>query len=249
MKYRFVLCLLLIFLLCGCSKNTDTEPTDDYLSLNDLLTTERSTENSTRESQTKEAVTEATTKEAVTEATAASEESTEDSDSDAKKTYVESIPSRTTASSEDSATEAKSDDSRDNPTSAAATESEKVIIYQYIEVPVVPNDYFFCDTWHHQDNTLVFSPRELYYSNGTLHATMYLYNGHNTTATNIHDIYLSFDNGTTAIAAANFDVLNGCSIAPGCYVLWDFTFPPNAVYLKNTDLRSINTTYESTYNY
>lgn len=245
MKYRFVLCLLTIFLLCGCSKSADTDSTSGYLSLNDLLTTERSSENSTRETPTKED----TPKETVSETTAADEESTEASDSDTQNTYVENIPSRTTASKEDNDTETESDDSRDNPTSAAATESEKVIIYQYIEVPVMPNDYFFCDTWHHQDNTLVFSPRELYYSNGALHATMYIYNGHNTTATNIHDIYLSFDNGTTAIAAANFDVLNGCSIAPGCYVLWDFTFPPDAVYLKNTDLRSINTTYESTYNY
>lgn len=243
MKYRLVFCLLIIFLICGCSKDEEKEG-DDYLSLSELLATQRSTENGTKaepvtmessareevtmESSTREEVTmESSTREEVTMESSAQEEVTMESSDDKKPettTVLHNVPT-------------------------AAPEPEKVVVYQYVEVPVTPRDYFFCDTWVHHENTLVFSPREIYYSNGSLHATMYVYNGHDTTATNIHDIYLSFDNGTTSIATANFDILNGCSIDPGCYVLWDFTFPPEAVHLKNTDLCSINTTYKSTYNY
>lgn len=244
MKYRLVFCLLIIFLICGCSKKDENEA-DGYLSLSELLATERSTENGTK---AEPATRESSAREEVT--TAATEAETSDS-----RTYVETVPSRTVAATDEEVTISSSDDKKPENTTVpdntptATPEPEKVIVYQYVEVPVTPKDYFFCDTWTHHENTLVFSPREIYYSNGSLHATMYVYNGHNTTATNIHDVYLSFDNGTTAIAAANFDILKGCSIAPGCYVLWDFIFPPEAVYLKNTDLCSINTTYESTYNY
>lgn len=239
MKCRLLFCFLVIFLMCGCSNETD----GGYRSLSDLMTTERSTENDTEA--------ETVTEDESTEETSANEEDTSGADTDTAKTYVDVVPSRPQSADEEDTSSAEDDSDSENTTDSAvpAKEPEKIIIYQYVEVPVLPNDYFFSEDFSHRDNTLVFSPREIFYSNGKLYATMYVYNGHDTTATDIRDIYLSFDNGTTAIAAANFDFLSGCSIAPDCYVLWEFIFPAEAVFLNNTNLHNINTTYKSTYTY
>lgn len=239
MRFRFLFCMIIVCFLCGCSKK---EQQDEYLSLNELLATERSVENITKEvQQTSETVTDSTKEESTKEEATKEEDITKDSkESTSSETsddnlYIESVPlhSSTIESTKEPVVK---------PTQSAVSATP-------VRVETIPSDYFYSDSYQTSVNTLVFSPHELYYENGKLHATMYVYNGHNTPATNIHNIYLSFDNGHTAIAEANFGTMEGCSIAPNCYVLWNFTFPNDGVYLNNSNLLNINTTYETTYNY
>jgi SLAP domain-containing protein len=248
----FIIFSLMFLLTCGCGKEASEED-DAYLALNDLLTTQRSTDDSTTAESTEDSDTKAsdeTDSESPDEQTNASSDEAEKEQTDeagtqqpAKdtQTVTEEIQPYTSASSETTASEKES--------ASTAVQPETVIVYRYIEVERTQVTHFVSDTYQTGVNTVVFSPHEIYYSNGTLHATMYIYNGHATPVSGIRNVYLSFDNGTTAIASADFDNLSGCSIAPGCYVLWDFTFPSDTVYLTNADLKSINTTYRSVYNY
>lgn len=240
-KKNILFCTLWILAaltISGCTQKAPTLDDDGYRALIDLLTTERSPENETQKSTDTD--TEAATKEPkqtqaeTTEPT--SDETTEPASEEASEPLTEAPSSKNSV----------------EPITQPATESVTTVTVAPPQ-PAAPfvyrPDYFYSSTYYTTADSLVFSPQEIYFEGESLHAIMYIYNGHATTAANIHDVYLSFDNGITAIAAASFDSLSGCAIAPHCYVLWEFIFPAEGVFLRNTNLGSVNTTYRSSYTY
>lgn len=248
-KKIIIISALFVFILAGCGKN-ETED-DGYKSLSDLLATERSVENDESMAETSKNTEADTisgtmadnTKENVTEKASTSpngtltenetNESHNDETSYDKQTADEIVPLPAEA-------DANSEQS----------EPETIIVYKYVEVPATAASvtHFYSDSYNTASNSLVFSPREIYYNNGVLYATMYVYNGHATTADNIKNVTLTFSNGDT-IASAVFDALDGCTIAPHSYVLWNFTFPSDGIFIKNAEMSSINTTYKCNYSY
>lgn len=200
---------------------------------------------------------EASTKEASTQETSTKENSanmnstnsTSPNEATTNNKVTVSIPLNNMITATTKQTEATTSATKPAETTSQTMQPSTVIVYQYVEPPSYAyTSHFFSNTYH-TGNNLVFSPREIYFADGSLHAIMYIYNGHPTWATNIHDVYLSFDNGQTAIATATFGSLNDLNIAPYCYVLWEFTIPSNGVFLYNTNLNNINTTYRSSYTY
>lgn len=244
-KKIFIISTLFILVLAGCTKKETDD--DGYKSLNDLLATERSVDNDKSTEETgknieTDAISETfsdnptendTISQILPSEDAGTADSHKDEESSEKQTETEIIQLMT-----------------EERTDSESPEAETVIVYKYVEVPAAVSavTHFYSDSYNTASNSLVFSPHEIYYNNGNLYATMYVYNGHETTAGNIKNVTLTFSNGDT-IASAVFGNLDGCTIAPHSYVLWDFIFPSDGTFIKNADMNSINTTYKCNYSY
>lgn len=102
------------------------------------------------------------------------------------------------------------------------------------------NEFFNANNTVLDLNNVSIKPRHVKYgSDGSLIAECFVLNGKNQTVYNINVAGLQFaDANGKLIADAQFGYLQNVSIAPGCYIVWTFTFPPSLVANKNANLTS-----------
>lgn len=99
-------------------------------------------------------------------------------------------------------------------------------------------------------NSVSVKPCYVRYENGMLIADCFVINGLNTPVYNIYvDNLLFEDANDQLIAQAAFGELKGLCLGPNQYVLWSFTFHPEAVANQQADLSYLNCVTDTSYNY
>lgn len=99
-------------------------------------------------------------------------------------------------------------------------------------------------------NSVSVKPCYVRYENGMLIADCFVINGLNTSVYNIYvDNLLFKDANDQLIAQANFGELKNLCLGPNQYVLWSFTFHPEAVANQQADLSYLNCIADTSYNY
>ena len=90
-------------------------------------------------------------------------------------------------------------------------------------------------------------PIYVHYDGVKLTAECYVINGTDQTISDIDVYSLYITEGSRDIAAANFGILEGVTLAPGESVKWEFTFPKSTVFIRDAYLPDLQLRFSCRY--
>ena len=96
---------------------------------------------------------------------------------------------------------------------------------------------------------LAIRPYHVYWEGNVLHAKCFVVNGLASTARNINVTNITLSNKSGVIASASFGVMRNAYIASGTYLVWTFSFSPDAIRMQGADLSYLECDASATYQY
>jgi len=125
---------------------------------------------------------------------------------------------------------------------------DSIILFEDIFIP--PPNVFERFSPDMNINCITFTPHRVWYENGDLIAEMFIHNGYPSTAYNIREILIEFQNEDGVIAEANFGAMQNACVGSGQYIIWTFTFGSDCVSNDDADLTGwLRWRTSSRYNY
>ena len=230
-KLLAILTALAIMLsFCACGK---TESTADA---GDLLNPFTNTDNSDRESSDNN-TTESESSDTVTDQPESSTPAPSDSTPSAS-TPSASAPSASTPST---STPSVSTPSASTPSASTPSTTQ----------PTAPakNEFINSSNNYVSWGDLSIRPYHVYWEGNVLHAKCFVVNGLATPARNINVTNITLKNRSGVIASARFGVMQNAVIGSGNYLVWIFSFAPDAISMQGADLSYLECDASANYNY